>query len=467
MECRHSNVPCNLDSASTVNKLIQSRTLCLIFCSISSPNSTSSLINRTTGMMESRCNRKVFASHFGRLFVLCILQLLALTHALRPASIMPSRRGLLNAVGTVLILTSTSPDGAVAFQQPQHVGMPEAKAFESITSDSRVQPTIAYKQLSLRVPEFGVNVPIAAWFPMEMTDMEDATTLKPAHYQHRISVRRIGQLLARWDFIPEFVSRNYNMSPSSTTVRVVESSALIGLPARGPVVLLAHGYQGSRFDLSHLAEELAANGFICIAAEYPESLAASYERVAGLDRRAINDVLLHTMAQEWRLQASAYGIVGHSMGCGTVAQTGDSSWARVSIAGFPQNSANTNGLLLASMNDGAVSIARRGGAALISSANYKMLQEAGLATTTLLPRRAALVFDRPDAPNHISFLAEGVNDAMIELLSPLLPVAKAISIPVLDFDRYQVSRDSKATAAVVIPLVLQYLKQEMKMLPTK
>ena len=189
--------------------------------------------------------------------------------------------------------------------------------------------------------------------------------------------------------------------------------------------------------------------------------------MAGLDRRAINDVLLHTMAQEWRLQASAYGIVGHSMGCGTVAQTGDSSWARVSIAGFPQNSANTNGLLLTSMNDGAVSIARRGGAALISSANYKMLQEAGLATTTLLPRRAALVFDRPDAPNHISFLAEGVNDAMIELLSPLLPVAKAISIPVLDFDRYQVSRDSKATAAVVIPLVLQYLKQEMKMLPTK
>ena len=36
-------------------------------------------------------------------------------------------------------------------------------------------------------------------------------------------------------------------------------------------------------------------------------------------------------------------------------------------------------------------------------------------------------------------------------------------IPVLDFDRYQASRDSIATAAVVRPLVTRYLKQHMKM----
>jgi hypothetical protein len=40
-------------------------------------------------------------------------------------------------------------------------------------------------------------------------------------------------------------------------------------------------------------------------------------------------------------------------------------------------------------------------------------------------------------------------------------VAQAMNIPVLDFDKYQASRDSKQTAEIVIPLVTKYLKQEM------
>ena len=50
---------------------------------------------------------------------------------------------------------------------------------------------------------------------------------------------------------------------------------------------------------------------------------------------------------------------------------------------------------------------------------------------------------------------------MIQLLSPLLPVAQSLGIPVLDFDKYQKSRDSRQTAEVVIPLVTSYLKQTM------
>ena len=42
-------------------------------------------------------------------------------------------------------------------------------------------------------------------------------------------------------------------------------------------------------------------------------------------------------------------------------------------------------------------------------------------------------------PNHISFLSEQTNDALVNFLSPLLPVARAIEVPVLDFDKYQVS----------------------------
>ena len=400
---------------------------------------------------------------------------------------MPDRRRLLKkaVASTVLVLTAQQPldCAALAFAQPtRNIPSPfftknEPAVESSSTMDSRTHSTIAYQPLTLRVSEFGVNVPVAAWYPLLDDQRKDKASVvlqqqqPPARYQHRISVRRIGQLLARWDFIPDFVSRNYSMAPSSTTTRVVDassSSSTLGpsssLSQGRPVVLLAHGFLGSRFDLSHLAEELAAHGFTCLAAEYPESLAASYERVPGLDRRIINNELLRTLTRDWNMNPTAYGIVGHSLGCGTVAQTGDASWARVSIAGFPQNNNPASaGLLLTSMNDGAVSIARRGGISLVSSANYELLDEASVtATTTVLPRRAALVFDRPDAPNHISFLAEGVNDAMIELLSPLLPVAQVMGIPVLDFDRYQVSRDSKETAAIVLPLIVRYLKQEMK-----
>jgi hypothetical protein len=40
-------------------------------------------------------------------------------------------------------------------------------------------------------------------------------------------------------------------------------------------------------------------------------------------------------------------------------------------------------------------------------------------------------------------------------------LAQALKIPVLDFDRYQLSRDSVPTAEAVHPLVVAYLKQQM------
>jgi hypothetical protein len=75
----------------------------------------------------------------------------------------------------------------------------------------------------------------------------------------------------------------------------------------------------------------------------------------------------------------------------------------------------------------------------------------------MIPDRAALVFDRSNAPNHISFLSENVNDAMVSFLSPLLPVAQAFEIPVLDFDKYVISRDSAQTAEVLKPLISDFL----------
>jgi len=231
------------------------------------------------------------------------------------------------------------------------------------------------------------------------------------------------------------------------------------LPSSGPVVVLAHGFLGSRFDLSHLAEELASQGFIVVSPEFPESLAASYPRTKDVDRAAITNKLLDTLQNDWLVRPTSYGIVGHSLGTGTVINTGDDSWTRVCIAGKPSERASP-ALFIGSTNDGAVSLSRIG--ALPSE--YVMLDEGSIRTAnTPLPSKAALIFDRPDAPNHISFLAEGPNDAMVQFLSPLLPLAQAMEIPVLDFDKYARVRDSRQTAEVVVPVVSSYLKQNMKM----
>jgi pimeloyl-ACP methyl ester carboxylesterase len=330
---------------------------------------------------------------------------------------------------------------------------------------------VAYKPLSIALNDFGVNIPVACWFPTSEHDLIGQTSSQSTtamvdsqiQYKHRISIRRIGQLLAGWDFIPEFLSRDFSLSP---TLQGLADGRNLPLPTTGPVILLAHGYLGSRFDMSHLAERLASAGFTCLAPEYSESLAASFEKVEGLTRKVINTELLATLTNEYKLKPSRFGIIGHSLGCGTVLETGDTAWARVCIAGFSRNRDGSpiagNLLLISSTNDGAVQLTRMGGIEVISS-SFAMLDETLLSKLPdlSLPNRVAIVFDRSTAPNHISFLSEGVNDAMIELLSPLLPLAKALTIPVLDFDRYQQSRDSVATASSYHPLVIEYLKQQM------
>jgi pimeloyl-ACP methyl ester carboxylesterase len=336
---------------------------------------------------------------------------------------------------------------------------------------SRILPSkcgVAYKPLAISLAAFeDVKVPVACWFPVNENDGTNAINTQRkriSSYKHRISIRRIGQLLARWNFIPDFASRDFDLRPG---VNDIWNGNDMTLPAEAPVVLLAHGFLGSRFDLSHLAEKLAAEGFVCLAAEYPESLAASFDRVDGLTRSRINEELLSTLESRLHIKPKAYGVIGHSLGCGTALDVGDHTWARVCVAGFPRRPDGQpirgNVLFLSSMNDGAVSMSRFGGKEAIPS-DVVLLDESQLdqSISAGIPKRAAVVFDRPDAPNHISFLSEGVNDAMIDLLSPLLPLAKALSIPVLDFDRYQMSRDSLETGLAYHPVVIAYLKQQMQ-----
>ena len=408
-----------------------------------------------------------------------------------PSATMTNHRRslLLKFFATAFVSSSVLLPSAQSFVSVDPTaGSSSAAATASAAADpattTKNSAVVAYKSLSLSMNDVllgvdeAVEVPIACWFPAGDERQQGPTAAESAvRYKHRISVRRIGQLLAGWN-LPGFVARNFELEPSlmsSAAASALSPSALVvngqdlDLPKRSwPVVLLAHGYLGSRFDLSHLAEELAAMGFVCLAPEYPESLAASYERIEGLDRKKITDKLLETLEGEWDVQPSSYGVVGHSLGCGTAIETGDDeSWTRVCVAGFPRtrDGRSLPGkklLFVASMNDGAVSLSKYGGKSAVPS-DLPILEDIirGSPPPAMLPNRAAIVLDGPNAPNHVSFLASGVGNAMVDFLSPLLPVAQTFNIPVLDFDRYKQSQDSRETARLVHPVVIQYLKQHM------
>ncbi|GFH61934.1 hypothetical protein CTEN210_18410 [Chaetoceros tenuissimus] len=353
------------------------------------------------------------------------------------------------------ISEAASPRSAFAF-------MPQTSS-PSSTSSEKTADIIAYQDLKLNIPQFGINVPVATWYKPDEELTSTELSNEKVLYSHRISVKRIGSLLAKLDFIPAFVAKDFQLEPTTKINTIYGKNG--SFPKDRPVVLLAHGFLGSRFDLSHLAEELASEGFIVFSAEYPESLSSSYDRIDGLDRTLINQELLKNMESEWNVKASSYGIVGHSLGCGTVTSTGDASWTRVTIAGPPvrRDGVDLGGNILAitSLNDGLV--AMNGGMGRLQSmipSDFIRLQETTMMDKPL-PSKGIVIFDRDDGPNHISFLAGNANDAMVSFLSPLLPVAQALSIPVLDFDRYKESRDSKETADVVIPLISTFLRQYM------
>lgn len=378
------------------------------------------------------------------------------------------------AAGSIII----QPAPTAAFVSDASKYNPSSSAASMSKNDGSIteKKTIVYQPLSVSVS--GVAVPVAAW---HSPDSATISTLQPVDsYKHRISVQKIGKKLAGWNFIPSFANRNFDLCPGAqnSNLQVVTPVQQQQLPSSSPVVIFSHGYLGSRFDLYPLAEALAAEGFLVLSPEYPESLADSFDaeiidKSSGdiqtiIDRDMITKQLLTTLQQTWNVAPTSFGIVGHSLGCGTAERSGDDSWIRVCLAGFPSSRGNgSKCLFVGSTNDGAVSVSRA--FSVLRENSYENLEEdrirsmiaAGEELPTI-PSKAALVFAGSNAPNHISFLSEATNDAMVDFLSPLLPVARGLKIPVLDFDKYQLSKDSRAFGDVLTPLVVGYLKQNMK-----
>ena len=331
---------------------------------------------------------------------------------------------------------------------------------------------VIYEPISLHI--FDEQIPVAAWYPSTINEMtSNEYSSRRVTYPHRISVQKIGKSLAGWNFIPSFTTRTFAIDAADNVMQIEKNLSTQTqqhqpkfASSRAPVVLLAHGYLGSRFDLSHYAEDLASNGFLVLSPEYPESLAESYDSTTKpIDRTLITRLLLSNLKEQWEVNAISYSIIGHSLGCGTVNKTGDDTWNRVCLAGLP--SSGSKCLFVGSTNDGAVPLGRALDA--LQSLQYTPLEEsvARCQQWGKLSSRTSLIFrdvsnkdaTAPPPPNHISFLSKGTNDAMVDFLSPLLPVARFLDIPVLDFDKYQLVRDSDATGKVVRPLVVDYLKQ--------
>jgi acetyl esterase/lipase len=407
----------------------------------------------------------------------------------KTTTMVPTRRTFFGMAGLVATLLSSQQTPVHALSTPA-IPNPTTPTISTIATSSTstvattTKPTVAYKTIPLPLAGFGINAPVAVWYPVsdQVAPTTAASSSSSVKYQYQISVRRIGELLARWDFIPGFVTRKFAFErPTNDKIQFVDGNN-IPLPSKAKVVVLTHGFLGSRFDLSHIAEDLAAQGFVCVAPEYPESLEASYPRLEGLDRRVVNQRLIQWITDNIQ-EPTSWASIGHSMGAGTAVDIGDDSWNRVLMgigrapdlpgkgpdltANFPMRQVGGRLLFISSVNDGAV---KWGGGIRVPD-DYTLLQESEIFSnrnknsnsansgklSMTIPDRAALVFDRSNAPNHISFLSENVNEAMISFLAPLLPVAQAFEIPVLDFDKYVVSRDSEQTAEILKPLIAEFL----------
>merc|ERR1712232_1229295 len=121
---------------------------------------------------------------------------------------------------------------------------------------------VAYRSVSVPLPEFGIEVPVAVWYPIssstQSTDEKDTDSVvmenfekdrqgfKLAHYDHKISLAKIGSLLVGWN-LPTFLRKKYRLVPTlnKNVGAIVVNGDEIQIPTNDtPMVLMAHGYLG-------------------------------------------------------------------------------------------------------------------------------------------------------------------------------------------------------------------------------
>jgi len=299
--------------------------------------------------------------------------------------------------------------------------------------------------------------PLSLWYPLDDNNAaETRGTLQTVEYSHFISVQKIAKLLAK-----------LSLPPLGWTFRFPGSAMkdVSGVPpsaVRGHVVLI-HGYLGSRLDMLHLAEQLSSQGYVVAAPEMPWSLSngaqGSEEPPGGTSIvQAVADML------DEQFGKASLAFVGHSLGARVVAGVARPDTVQVVVgAGSPTTwfsrfDPKTRLLVVSSRGDRVAGWSPEQlelnplpkNAWLLESQAGEKLPE----TLGMFPNQATLLLNQPC---HISFLSSQTNDAMVSLLGPLLPLARLLGVPVLDFDRYLEQRDSDVTASTWIPVTAAFI----------
>jgi len=307
---------------------------------------------------------------------------------------------------------------------------------------------IGFKTTTAKVG--GETVPVSVWYPTTEATAPAADGEPP--YQYQIA---IGNLFRAFLGIPLPIPAPKVASGDSSIVPNATPAETKG------GVIFAHGMLGSRYDMATLCERLAREGFAVSAADFAESISAPFKPNEETTRINIINAERDILAE---LGAKEYGIVGHSAGGGS-ATTAPGSFAlgRCAVAGAREYQGSDPVFIVASAGDGVIPIDK------VRMAVPSSVKPVGLAKDLDFKRSrsAALIIDEPVLggeflPNHISFLDEEANAALVKFLSPLLPLARFLRLPVLDFDVYTERLDADVTATAVRPSIVEFFVEGRK-----
>ena len=365
----------------------------------------------------------------------------------------------MHATAWLLSLSLTLPRRAAVLALSTGVpALQSASARPAISATANVPARFSFELSSVDVG--GASVPLAIWTP-------GGAAGRPETYPYAVDVGKIAaKLRVGWlSWLPRFDKPlPCGAAPWAGLPSGFDSSA-----KSGDAIVFAHGFLGSPYDMAHICEALAADGFTVAAPELPESLTASYrEPEGGLAREEIISAARETVGGALR-----WGIFGHSAGAGSaLRQRGSYALGRCALAGGYRGFDGPDPIfLIASDGDGCNRFASYPLQTILAAES-----DNGIAATTMfasaaaayerpsggrMPLRGAYIFSEAAAggaplPCHISFLWSASNEALIALLAPLLPVAQALGLFVLDFDVYMANRDSEATAEQVAPAVRRF-----------
>ena len=316
----------------------------------------------------------------------------------------------------------------------------------------------------------GIQVPVALWYPEDTAQ----TLVGEVHssYEYIIDIGGIAKNLRVGWLLGWLPRKEFKLPSAASDYADPPLSSSRARP--GDAIIFTHGFLGSPLDMAHICEALAARGFTVAAPEFPESLCASYANLNGITRAEI--VAATRELVDSGSGGGRWGLFGHSAGAGTtLTQPGVYALGRCALCpGFRGYGGADPMLVIASEGDAVNKLLVSNGVDV--QANLLADTASGRGETTMYeraadvfaeqspPRRGALIYQiggqpavgATQPPNHISFLWTGVDEAMIEVLSPFLPLARALRLFVLDFDTYLEARDAEATAAEVAPAVLRF-----------